>query len=170
MGKPRLFFYVVQLDFKSAVERKRHLRKPEMLNSLLSSTRIKYAKGIKATKQSELSEKRISYQTSCSTAGAVLGEQRQIRRTRWRVRKRTGQGGRRCRKDRRAAGPGCGGKAEEPACSGFLPLPPVNRAHQEPRGLRVGLFLNPSPSPWETMKKTELMNTKGTCFFEDRET
>lgn len=44
------FFLIIQLNFKSAVELKRHLRKPEILNSLLSSTRIKHAKEIKITK------------------------------------------------------------------------------------------------------------------------
>lgn len=87
---------------------------------------------------------------------------------RWRLRERTGQGAdgtdgqRSCWSWVWREGRGAGG----------LRLPPssVNRPRQEPHALRVSLFLNPSPSPWEIMKKTEQMNTNATCFFEDRET
>jgi len=50
LGNPHFFFLIIQLNFKSAVELERHLRKTLILNSLLSSTHIKHAKGIKITK------------------------------------------------------------------------------------------------------------------------
>lgn len=90
-------------------------------------------------------------------------------RVRWEVRDRTGQGADGAGRTEVLLALGAQGRPRS-RCAQASSRCRLQAARQEPHGLRVSLFLNPSPTPWEIMKKTEQMNTNETCFFEDRET
>lgn len=65
LGKPQ-FFLIKELNFKGTIELKRHLKKPEVLTSLLSRTCIKHVKTIKIRSNHSWIKTSISHQTWCS--------------------------------------------------------------------------------------------------------